>query len=104
MPSSAYLLSRYSITIDDGQPFTSRQIRLNEHFEFEFEHQGRMVSALFETCGLVMEGEKYRLTIGGKHVFEGQMTVEHWWKSQFFGVLTGMTIGISGLGLAWFLF
>ena len=100
-PGSAYLLTTYAITLDTGEQFTSRQLRVRERFEFEFEHKGRMVLGLFESRGLLIEGETYRLSIDDMFESEGRLSVENWWKSQLAGVGLGMLIAGVALGLAW---
>lgn len=81
MPSYAYLGTQYFVTLDEGQQFTSTKMTLIEHFDWQFEHEGRTVTGRFAAEGLNNGfARRYRIWIDNELLAESKVRIKDAWK------------------------
>ena len=92
LPKSLFMIGEHAVTLDHTETFTSSNLRLNERIDFTFQHQDRTVAARYETFGVVLGGERYRLIVDGQLVAESKVRIPLWWLNFMIGILIGITI------------
>ena len=76
-PAYFPLLGRLFVQVDDDPPVTSTKLRMKEKFEVPFTHEGRTTHVQFD-AGYPNKTVAYSLTIEGKKIAEGRITLRRW--------------------------
>lgn len=92
IPKFLPLIGRFWISIDGGAPFTSRQIRLQERFDFVIKDHGRDIPAMFRAYGTGFGRQPFRIFVNGKLVVDSIVDVKRGQIGFLIGVLIGMAI------------
>jgi len=96
MPSCAYQGTQYFVIVDGDERFTNTKWTLIEHFEWQFEHEGRMVTGRFAAKGLNNGiARHYRLWIDGELLAESKVKIKDGWKGLAIGVGIGFAVWIA---------
>ena len=99
-----WLLGTVLVSIDDGEPFTSTQIKWKEDFTFDFEHNGRLITGRFTQVNAAIHSMEYRLMIDGVEIAHDKTVVENWLTAFIVGILVGMAGPLILFGAGWYVY
>lgn len=97
------VLGELRISVDGGPNFISKNIRMQDHVEFEIDHNGETVTGHAETYGIAIRFQRFRIHVEDACIAEAAVQLENGVLGFVLGIFIGMGFMLVVSGVSFWL-